>query len=809
MELLAWCCCIYTMRSVRTYPYLQDVVDGHKLTPGLPSSAEDFLAPFLQHDEMNQEGFIEYKPPQGNPLVTHYQPGLFDSNSQWLGWNVDHEDPNANLENGVMSMAAKRQKTVHDGQFATPALQSNYGFDTSFATGTTNEDTFWPVGIIEPMFQSMPTHEFERPEEDSNVSQLCEEFLSSEFRHLDDLSWFSSLGHVQPASSSPHEEQLVPGVLIPAEPKLQSIASHQLTSPHDDLIYSGKDKQLLSELENFDDVSWPLHHAYGSNDYPQDGAHNQIQSHPPLDNHQDMQASPSSRLVTGGSSPVPPIGKLSVKLDKNSAPVHDNLVWDPKIAELTIPSTSIDEEIMREFMHKFILRTGNLLKSQNLKKVDEGFNAHLRDQLPVKLYRFSKNPVLYQIKVTISPEFAKNPDDFPLNRERKILKQVTNLISWLLYLNSAVFRNLDATETLSNNHKLVDWIFNQIFEPQNSLPVIGRFRKQDIQAFTKGKEFGPIQTMLITLLSSSLGSRREPQTALMILSNYYEYECPEVMFALKNGQIPDLRSLAIESHKPKMIVGSGLDEGSWIQNLGNFPVRSLKLLPESLKPKFVYADPLRGFILPDWGPREPETLDHIRKIASARIPRTQSRSYKFNDSKFPIVITLRKEVDNQGRNLGWVWLAHTGHQIPIEKRTILNRLKKFMRYLNLCHSTLLGHMKKTKFQIDFELQPLLINWIHEVLFDVNQNKLPLVGDFILEDGRSIDSYSPEDFNVIQRLLVCLITSQDSHRRFFQGALSVFGYWLKNMAGMIYSQLFKNDEEYWDIITKMISSLLQG
>lgn len=54
----------------------------------------------------------------------------------------------ANLENGVMSMAAKRQKTVHDGQFATPALQSNYGFDTSFATGTTNEDTFWPVGII-------------------------------------------------------------------------------------------------------------------------------------------------------------------------------------------------------------------------------------------------------------------------------------------------------------------------------------------------------------------------------------------------------------------------------------------------------------------------------------------------------------------------------------------------------------------------------------------------------------------------------------------------------------------------------------
>ena len=51
-----------------------------------------------------------------------------------------------NPENGVMSKAAKRQKTVQNGQFATPAPQSNYGFDTSFPTGATYEDTFWPVG---------------------------------------------------------------------------------------------------------------------------------------------------------------------------------------------------------------------------------------------------------------------------------------------------------------------------------------------------------------------------------------------------------------------------------------------------------------------------------------------------------------------------------------------------------------------------------------------------------------------------------------------------------------------------------------
>ena len=141
--------------------------------------------------------------------------------------------------------------------------------------------------------------------------------------------------------------------------------------------------------------------------------------------------------------------------------------------------------------------------------------------------------------------------------------------------------------------------------------------------------------------------------------------------------------------------------------------------------------------------------------------------------------------------------------MPIHKSKVLNKLRKFISHLNICHSALIRHMKNTHFQIEFELQPLFINWFHQVLFDVNQNKLPLLGDFILEDGTSIDSFSPADFNEIQSLLINLITGQNSHRRNFQGALSVFGYWLKNEASKLYGQLFKNDEEYWDIMTKII------
>ena len=51
----------------------------------------------------------------------------------------------------------------------------------------------------------------------------------------------------------------------------------------------------------------------------------------------------------------------------------------------------------------------------------------------------------------------------------------------------------------------------------------------------------------------------------------------------------------------------------------------------------------------------------------------------------------------------------------------------------------------------------------------------------------------------------LIADTNSHQRHFQAALSVLGYWLKNEQVGLYNQLFKNDDDYWDILTQLIKS----
>ena len=103
------------------------------------------------------------------------------------------------------------------------------------------------------------------------------------------------------------------------------------------------------------------------------------------------------------------------------------------------------------------------------------------------------------------------------------------------------------------------------------------------------------------------------------------------------------------------------------------------------------------------------------------------------------------------------------------------------------------------------LEQFFFCWFQNILFNTDQDKLPLLGHFNLEKGRRVDSFSAQDFNEIQALMLNIISNPNSHRRNFQAALLVLGYWLKKKQGGLYNQLFKNDDDYWDTLTKLIKS----
>jgi len=177
---------------------------------------------------------------------------------------------------------------------------------------------------------------------------------------------------------------------------------------------------------------------------------------------------------------------------------------------------------------------------------------------------------------------------------------------------------------------------------------------------------------------------------------------------------------------------------------------------------------------------------------------------KFNPEEYPILIA-RKGPNYKGLKQGIVWTGDSKTDKSVRKNQIESRLKQFLDHLNVCCSKLMEFKEKKGMQPGDDTEGLFFCWFEKILFNPGQDKLPLLGHFNLEKARRVDSFSAQDFNEIQDLMLNIISNPNSHLRNFQAALSVLGYWLKNEQGGLYNQLFKNDNEYWDNLITLIKS----
>jgi hypothetical protein len=98
-------------------------------------------------------------------------------------------------------------------------------------------------------------------------------------------------------------------------------------------------------------------------------------------------------------------------------------------------------------------------------------------------------------------------------------------------------------------------------------------------------------------------------------------------------------------------------------------------------------------------------------------------------------------------------------------------------------------------------------WIHDVLRNLGKikTKLPIMGDFFLKNELEIDPILKiSDFDEIQIFLIRIFSNKTSYPTNVQVALALSGYnWLKKERHRAYTQLFQNNQTYWDTLTHLL------
>ncbi|KNZ60281.1 hypothetical protein VP01_1580g3 [Puccinia sorghi] len=667
---------------------------------------------------------------------------------------------------------------------------------------------------------------------------------------FDSPKWLSSLGHVNEVHSSLPQQELAHNLPTSAKPMLQFSSSHEVEKTQVDSYASQRHNHLLkSGIQHLQyDSTWlsfahqslqdpsylisgsvtektqatsfqehlPIHEdPHGSQHGSQHQAHNQITSLQPSDCHTYFQAwliapSESSAVefspgsVTLRSLGEHPLSDVFDQSDNHPRLVHASPRTAAEFEKLKIPPDSIGDDFLIRFTRKFTDSIEKKFPRPSGVPISH-HNPDLTDPLPVLFYRVVRSSD-YQIRVALAPEFVKpHKSAIAQNPPEKICNQMIEFIKWLLFINTALLRKSQPTgsmhEESKSHQKLIDWLFIETFEPREGVPVIGKINHQDFMALEKGKVFGPIQKNIIQFLSSPKRPSQAAQTAVSLISAYYEGHLSEFRGGLRFDGPDDFKSLIEEAYRSKMIVDSRSD-GAGL-TLRDFPVRRLERLPDLLKPSEQRGDIRNRFGVSDERMLEEKLLqDKFREIVSQKKRRSvEAKSLSLNAAESSVVILKERKEEVPGRQNGLFWVKDMLTRRYLRKMKMWLKLTKFLQHLSLCHVLLLAKMNEVEDTVGNDGQ--LFDWVQKMLFYPPPKKIPFLGRITFPDARSIRSFSADSFNQVQSLLHNLIASRNSDKLNFQAALAVLGYWLKDQNNSAYTKLFESDEAYWDTLLSLI------
>ncbi|PLW54996.1 hypothetical protein PCANC_02744 [Puccinia coronata f. sp. avenae] len=524
----------------------------------------------------------------------------------------------------------------------------------------------------EARFQPSPPHQPAKADHDHTISQVLELVQSSDFTNFDEWS-LSFLNHADQA----HPPLPVPES-TPENNRRHGLQEHPPSQQN----------------------------PHGSQDSAPPTAVNQIQSHQPFEDHtinqvSDLTPNPfNPPTITPGSSTSHPSGTLLEQLSENRGALWKDSAVDARLnaklgaqvfnklpkdgsngdqpifksptlnfdlESISFPHESVNIEYLDRFASKFVIEASDILKETGKVplfprfKLKHALTDHLTDHYHVDVFEIpSSDRYHIRIHVNDGPIIAKPPARKPGLARFNV--QFNQLTGWLLLINTAIWRKLNPTEAKGDaefdfNEKLIDSLVRETFRPEKGLPAFGAVEPETFDKIQANEAFGKIPKLLTEFLSSRRSSDKALSTALSLVQLYYQDTKPEMLVVLGIWTLADLHRLTKGAVDSGIMISNELDEPHWAEKLGDFSIRKLRDLPDSLRPsnpkiKSQYDPEVK------LGTKEDKILLDFKNIfPQKRFNSSGHQKLTFEPDNFPVVMT-QIGTDGDERSLGFVRLKN-------------------------------------------------------------------------------------------------------------------------------------------------------
>ncbi|KAI9630806.1 hypothetical protein KEM48_013574 [Puccinia striiformis f. sp. tritici PST-130] len=363
----------------------------------------------------------------------------------------------------------------------------------------------------------------------------------------------------------------------------------------------------------------------------------------------------------------------------------------------------------------------------------------------------------------------------------RVQDKFKRLVQSFIFIHTAITREFNLSKSQIYK-ELTGWLLKQSFHPENSsLPIMKILWQQ--YSPNQPQSFGAVQILLLERILFDKFEKDILDISISIIKFWYEDSKTDIWKRICDWDLTNIPEINIHKIVSKaifknMTVEPKSDNLHVSDLLGGIKIAKLEKFPKYLKPKKFLA-------LSKEGTMEKEvkelvsfqTSKHSNKGSSEDGSNTYSHKY-----------TVRIELN--GGNL-----AHPRH-IPI-------KLNFLITHLLICHMELIAlQISKGMNVVDNALESFS-NWLHKILLKPDQNKFPMFGDVIRENGQ----FSSSDFHPIQIWVIKeYLSDVDSSQKVIQVALLLISYWYQEFHPLSF---FKNEEDYWKEMVGLLAPKLKN